>query len=503
MSDILQYCNIFSSWAGDKAMTPESEAGQPTGTSRNSRTDPFTRTRRLVLAHAGTGYGAAASVLALALTVASTLVTVSCSHLPSHNLVGSQQAVPDSDLAQIDLATRHQIIVGFGASSGWTSPTMDDLQADAFFIVDKGIGLSLLRLRIAPDGTTLELATAKQAIAHGVSVWAAPWSPPAEWKDNHDVNNGGHLLPEHRQDWADRLATFAANATAEGVPLIGLSAQNEPGHVPEPPNSWETCEYTPASLTEFVRDYLGPTLAKQGLSLPIIAPETGGWDKFDGFASSLLADPVAAAYVGPIATHSYSGTAHVLAIVQNSGHQVWQTEYTDLRDTRDTGMGSALNIAARIHADLVQGNVSAWHHWQYIAAAPYPYSGLMDGKELTRRAWVIGNWSRFVRPGFVRVEATPSPQTGISVSAFSDPATSRLVIVFVNARDLDVPQNVSIANGTIPATFTVWTTSEALALKQSGILTVSSDGTFTTMLPVRSVITLVSDLPGATPSVSP
>jgi O-glycosyl hydrolase len=60
-----------------------------------------------------------------------------------------------------------------------------------------------------------------------------------------------------------------------------------------------------------------------------------------------------------------------------------------------------------------------------------------------------------------------------------------------------------IANGTLPATFTVWTTSDALALKQSGSLAVSSDGTFTATLPARSVTTLVSDLPGATRSASP
>jgi hypothetical protein len=64
----------------------------------------------------------------------------------------------------------------------------------------------------------------------------------------------------------------------------------------------------------------------------------------------------------PIAPHSYSGSAHLLPSVQNSGHPIWQTECTDLRDTRDSGMGSALTIAAHIHADLVQGNVSAWHH---------------------------------------------------------------------------------------------------------------------------------------------
>ena len=87
--------------------------------------------------------------------------------------------------------------------------------------------------------------------------------------------------------------------------------------------------------------------------------------------------------------------------------------------------------------------------------------------------------------------------------AFSDPATSRLVIVLMNTRGLDLPQDVSLTNGTLPATFTVWTKSDALALKPSGSLAVSSDGTFTAMLPARSVTTPVSDLPGAAPSASP
>jgi O-glycosyl hydrolase len=238
------------------------------------------------------------------------------------------------------------------------------------------------------------------------------------------------------------------------------------------------------------------------LNVPIIAPEAEGWNKFDGFATALLADPAAAAYVGPIAVHSYNGTAHLLPIVQKSGHQVWQTEYTDLGAAKDAGMESDLKIAAQIHADLVQGNVSAWHHWQFTAGDPYPYSGLMDGTNLTRRAWVIANWSRFVRPGFVRVEATPSPQAGVLASAFSDPATSRLVIVLVNTGNLELPQNVSIPHDKRPAAFAVWTTSAALALKQTGSVAVSSDGAFKATLPPRSVTTLVSDLPGAKPSIS-
>ncbi len=290
--------------------------------------------------------------------------------------------------------------------------------------------------------------------------------------------------------------SFAMNAAAEGVPLIGISPQNEPGYVPTPPLSWETCQYTSDSLTEFVRDFLGPTIVKHGQTLPIIAPETDGWSKFDAYAKALISDPAALAYLGPIATHSYTGTPHIVDSVQASGHQVWQTEFSDQTGgATDVGMVSALRIASQIHADLVLGNVSAWHSW-YMN--PYPTTGndgLTDGTNLTRRAWVIGNWSRFVRPGYLRVQATPSPQAAISVSAFSDPATGRLVVVLVNQKSRDLQQAISVGNGLAPASFAIWTTSDAVALENTGSLAISADGTFTVALPAQSVTTLVSDIP--------
>jgi len=428
---------------------------------------------------------------------ASMIIMVLCIILFVTGLPGCRQAGQAGGTALVDLAVQHQPIVGFGACPAWSCPTMEDWMADVFYNVDSGIGMSLMRLRIAPDGISLEMEAAKKAVARGALVWAAPWSPPAEWKDNHDVNNGGHLLPEHRQDWADRLALFAADAAAQGVPMFGISPQNEPGYLPEPPLSWETCDYTPESLMEFVRDYLGPALAKRGLATKVIAPETDGWKTYDGFATALLSDTVAASYVGPIATHSYSGTPHLPEIVRRSGHQVWQTEYTDLNVNEDTGLESALKVATRIHDDLVQGNVSAWHHWQFIASEPYWYSGLMVGKELTPRGWIVGNWSRFVRPGFVRVEATASPQPGVLLSAFTDPPTGRLVLVLVNTMERDILQEVSVINGTMPDRFTVWVTSATLKLEQSGSIDVSRKGMFTVTLPARSVTTLVSVLPGA------
>src|SRR3954471_24257 len=127
---------------------------------------------------------------------------------------------PPPGPAAVDLTQTYQRIDGFGASSAWTATNISDALADQFFSPDAGIGLSLLRVQIKPDGTTAELATAKKAVARGAKVWAArgaarwgrpPGPPPAEWKDNGATTNGGTLLDANRQDWANRLASFASS----------------------------------------------------------------------------------------------------------------------------------------------------------------------------------------------------------------------------------------------------------------------------------------------------
>ena len=100
----------------------------------------------------------------------------------------------------------HQTMAGFGASDKYHE-AMDDEQADLLFSVDKGIGLSLLRVAIDPNGDYIgQYSNAKLAAARGAAVWATPWSPPAEWKDNQRTSKGGHLRAAHYADWAARLA---------------------------------------------------------------------------------------------------------------------------------------------------------------------------------------------------------------------------------------------------------------------------------------------------------
>ena len=389
----------------------------------------------------------------------------------------------------VDLTATRQRIDGFGASSAWWTPSISDEQAQMFFSVDEGIGLTHLRLRITPQGMPDGLVTAQKAVALGVTVWAAPWSPPAEWKSNNNVKNGGSLLPAHRQDWADRLAAFAKSMADQGVPLAALSAQNEPNYANM---GWETCIWTPADLVTFVRDFLGPALARQGLTLPIVAPETQDWGTLRAFAIPLLDDPVAAAYLGPIAAHGYGGSAYAFP---TDGHPLWMTEVSKSGQKLDPGMESGLWAAEKVHESLVNGNVNVFHWWWLNAsnrADSTDGSALTEMGQLTRRAWVIANWSRFVRPGFVRVNATARPQADVSASAFTDPVSGRVVVVAINEGEEALSQAFAITGGAVAPMVTPWITSDDLALAAQDPIAVS-DGAFSYTLPPRSVTSFVTN----------
>jgi glucuronoarabinoxylan endo-1,4-beta-xylanase len=388
-----------------------------------------------------------------------------------------------ADPVQINLTQHEQRMDGFGASSAWTANNIPDAEADLLFSPTAGIGLSLLRVQIKPEGITNEMGTARKAMARGAAVWAAPWSPPAAWKTNGMTQNGGALLPEHRQDWADRLASFAETMVSQGVPLAALSVQNEPGFV----ESWDTCEWTPAQLVEFVRDYLGPALDARGLTTPLMAPETQNWSLFGQYARPFAADSGAMQYVGVFAAHNYGGSPHVVDEVRSTGRPVWQTEVSDSTPL-DVGMDSALKYGQMIHANLVDGNVSAWHYW-WIRRTNETNSALMEEGQLTRRAYVLGNWSRFVRPGAMRVGATPQPQAYVYVTAFIDPGTSQVAIVAGNAAQYELDQEFTIAGGSV-AEVTPWLTSASVALAAQPPVSVTG-GNFSVTLPARSVTTFV------------
>ena len=137
-----------------------------------------------------------------------------------------------------------------------------------------------------------------------LKILASPWSPPAWMKTNGQMNHGGKLKPEYRQAWANYLVRYVQEYEKEGLPIWGLTVQNEPLAT----QMWDSCIYTGEEERDFVRDFLGPALEKAGLLSRI---KLLIWDHNRDLlyerAKVVYDDPAAAQYVWGAAFHWYVG----------------------------------------------------------------------------------------------------------------------------------------------------------------------------------------------------
>jgi glucuronoarabinoxylan endo-1,4-beta-xylanase len=387
-----------------------------------------------------------------------------------------------------------QRMSGFGGSTAWAGGLADNLIND-LFSPTTGCGLTLVRMRIAPNGTTGsgEIAIAKKAQALGAAIWAAPWSPQASWKDNNNVNKGGSLLQAHYQDWADRLVTYVKNCQTQGINLRWISAQNEPNWTAD----YESCRYTPEQLADFVGNYLGPSLEKAGLKTRIIAPEVINWGSLKPFGDALLNSENAMKYCDVIASHSYGDEPRApnfpYKLVLEKKKELWETEYGFDQFAGDESMTPGIAIAKQMHGQIVNGPVSAYHTWWIIPADGVngtASNGLVMKGHVIQRGYVMGNYSRFVRPGSYRVTATASPASGILVTAYRNDSLKQLTIVAINTSSSANEQKFVLDKVTVP-TVTPWETSNAVKLKAREAVTAGSS--FTWSLPATSVVSFVGE----------
>lgn len=354
-----------------------------------------------------------------------------------------------------------------------------------------GIGLTLLRVGIeSVSGTSVIMGTAGLAdgpviTKFGGKVWAAPWSPPAADKNNDNVNGGASdntLKTADYTAWATTLAAFPAYYKAQtGVDLYAISAQNEPDFNA----TYESCLYTASELVSFI-DALGPMLAALNPPVKVLAAEPDNWGNLwggDGYGPAILADSAANSYVGPIATHDYgttsAGTYARPAPPANNTHPIWETECTP------TGT-DAITISTMIYAAFTTGGVSAWHYW-------WTESLLPDGaSDPPPQLYALGNFSKYVRPGYVRVgvtgASTPSGSVPLVV-AFANPPDGTVAIVVINGGA--ATQVSFFVSGTAwPSTVTPYVTSATAQLTAGTPITVTA-ARFTASLDAQSVTTFV------------
>ena len=381
---------------------------------------------------------------------------------------------------------------GFGAADVWMSP-ITDAQADTFFDANKGIGLSLLRIGISTTGANLaNWSDATKAQARGAAVWAAPWSPPAGDKDNGTTTNGGHLVAADYGTWAATLAGFAATATSNGVTLYGVSAQNEPDFVA----SYDSCIFSGAQMASFV-DVLGPALHALTPPIKLIAAEPDLWSDLWGgsnnYGNAILNDSMAKTQVDVLATHQY-GNGAVTAPPANVPQHIWETEASGVMGSTQAGPSSdianGIAVAGWIYDAIATGGASAWHYWWLISLNADNEGLLLEGGGTTKRLYTMGNFSKFVRPGYVRSTVSGTPPAGVRVLGFQNPGDGTTVLVAINSNTAATNASFFVGGTEWPSAVTPWLTSSSADLASQTAIAVTA-GRFTTSLAAQSVTSFV------------
>src|SRR5258706_3516111 len=211
---------------------------------------------------------------------------------------------------------------------------------DAYYSKDKGIGYTLARTSIHSSDFSSASYTyvaegdkdlrsfsidhdkqfrlplikrAMQTAGGKLTIFASPWSPPAFMKDNNSMVKGGQLRAEFYQSWANYFAKFIKAYEKEGVPIWGVTIQNEPMAT----QRWESCIFTAEEERDFLKNNLGPTLAKEGLGDKKIVVWDHNRDLMVQRASVIFGDPEASKYAWGMGFHWYEDWSGGRGVYEN------------------------------------------------------------------------------------------------------------------------------------------------------------------------------------------
>lgn len=413
---------------------------------------------------------------------------------------------PDAVTIQIDTQSRHQSILGFGGSFteasayllGMMSPTQRSNIIRAYF-ADDGARYSLARTHInscdfsrdhyayamIPGDTSLQhfdiqkdkndlfpvIHQAQTVSTDGFRLIASPWTAPPWMKDNASWV-GGKLLDTYRDTWALYYAKYVQECAGNGIPIWGITVVNEPhGNG----NNWESMLFTPREMTDFVRDYLGPTLEREGLGNVQILGYDQNRAGLREWVDEMYRDTSTTKYFSGTAVHWYESTYEIFPeelryaaekaptkyLIQteacidaeiprwNDDSWYWCEEATDWgwdwAPQEQKYLHPKYTPVHRYARDIIgclQNKVHGWIDWNMVldrqggpnwarnwCIAPVIVDPVQDSVYYTPLYYVMCHFSRFIRPG-AQVVASRSIHPEIMVVAAENPDKTISVVVF-------------------------------------------------------------------------
>lgn len=247
-----------------------------------------------------------------------------------------------------------------------------------------------------------------------LQLFASPWSPPAWMKTSGMMNRGGQLRPEYRQTWADYYVRYIKEYGREGIPIWGLTVQNEP----EATQAWDSCCYTGEEERDFVRDYLGPTLEAAGLGNVKVIIWDHNRDRMFERAKTVLDDPKAAHYVWGVGFHWYCGDHFDNVLMTHEAYPDKHLIFTEGCQEGGPHLGSwetGERYARSIINDLNRWT-EAWVDWNLVldetggpnhvnnfCSAPIIADTQAAKIRYQSSYYYMGHFARFIRPGARRL----------------------------------------------------------------------------------------------------
>jgi glucosylceramidase len=290
-------------------------------------------------------------------------------------------------------------------------------------------------------------------------------------KDNNNMLQGGKLKPEFYQPWANYYAKFIKAYEKEGMPIWGLTLQNEPMAV----QRWESCIYTAEEERDFLKNYLGPTLAKQGLGSKKILVWDHNRDLMTQRANTIFGDPEASKYAWGMGYHWYetwSGGAPMfenLVKVQEAfpDKKLFFTEgcVEVFSPEKLQHWPNAERYGLNMISDFNSGTV-AWTDWNILldeVGGPNHVANLVfapihadtrTGELIyTPTYYYIGHFSKFIKPNAKRVSTAVS-RSPILSTTFQNP-DGKMTTVVMNKSGQKITYNLIVGSAktvvTIPA----------------------------------------------------
>jgi len=341
---------------------------------------------------------------------------------------------------------------GIGYRLARTNIHSCDFSSGSYTYVNEGDG-ELKSFSIEHD-RQFRIPFIKQALAAAggkINIFASPWSPPAFMKTNNDMLHGGSLRPEFYQSWANYYARFIKAYQREGIPIWGLSIQNEPMAT----QKWESCIFSAEQERDFLRDHLGPTLKREGLGDKKIIVWDHNRDLLYQRASTLLADPRAAKFVWGIGYHWYEPWSGGEPMFDNVRlvHETFpdkQLIFTegcvDAFDPRKLGEWKFGEQYGRSMINDFNNGTVGWTDWNVLlderggpnhvgnyCFAPVHADTKTGQLNYLSSFYYIGHFSKFIQPGARRIASSPSRSQLLS-TAFLNP-DGKVSVVVMNASD--------------------------------------------------------------------